>query len=188
MHEINSGDYIVNLDATQDGIGNSGSDITGNSLVGQPNTVDVPSLSFTLAAGTYKVTNDIGSSFADANFSSWNFESANATPWVWEFLAVEIPDASTSAGTVLANYTPAPYTRFATQAGAAAYGADFTATFTLPTEETVAFALDDDILGDNAGGVVFELTDFDDVPEASTFGMAGLGLLFLVGLRRIAKR
>jgi hypothetical protein len=180
--ELDANDYVVNLDATQDGISNPGGDPTGDSLPGSSTTVYVPSISFNLAPGTYTLQNaSLLSAAADPNFTAWNFQAGNSTPWVWEFLAVQVPDASTGAGTVLANYTPEPYERFTTQAGAAAYATPYMSTITISSAETVAFALDDNALGDNAGGVSFEISA---APEPNAFWLAGGGLLLMLAYRR----
>jgi hypothetical protein len=148
-------------------------------------------VSLTLAAGTYDFTLIDPAINSGATYTAWTYNA----PWITNYVVFDSTDlthdlfmGAVSGPAFVAN------AQAAFNATVAA-GHNVT-TFTLPTTETLLFAVPDNILSDNAGGVSIAITPFvaepppapppqtGAVPEPSTYGLIGaLALASIIALR-----
>jgi len=191
------GGTIVNINALQNGenAGNQSCSITCNGSLLDPVQV-------TFGPGTYQLNDAWSSSSgleAGALYDAWNFQAGNPTAWAWHW-KVLFDDGSDGSTVNPSNYSSLliadvdPTQAFSTELAAANFGASTTPTvITLSQTTTLDFIVNDNELGDNAGGVSLDVActsgaclggTAPSTPEPSTFmllasGLAALGSLML---------
>ena len=140
-------------------------------------------VSLSLAAGTYDFTIVDPAMNSGATFTAWTYNA----PWITNYVVFDSTNLTHDLFMGAVSLGSSSNAQAAFNATVAA--GNETTVFTLPTAMTLLFAVPDNILSDNTGGVSVDITPFvpeppppppgpgGAVPEPSAYGIAGSILL-----------
>jgi hypothetical protein len=157
---------IVNIDATHgftyDGGGSDPAPVPGQHL----NLIGTP-ITLTLGAGDYTITNAAGK--PGALFEAWSY-NVNTSSWAWAFVMADDATRKTiqyygvAGGNSQAQVASNPLVQ------------NFSASFSLPAQQTLVFTLRDYYVLDNAGGISIFINPTNPVPEPASAALFALGI------------
>ena len=168
---------VININATVSGITKANGDYADSTLVNPYQEI--------FPAGTYTASiTSSGTSLLQASYGGWSFDiNTPTTPtYLEDFAAFNDNGGSPVMSSSVIEYQSS--SNYLTSAQALAGAAGWTATFILPTTETLDFVVPDNYLPDNTGGVSVAITRTGAAPEPVCLWIAVAGTLLGVRSRR----